>query len=155
MNTPYFINAIQNGVYNSRTSDQYPYIQAAYLFINSLPLDTLRERYKTYSNGVTTDLDYVASVFKKFGAVHKVPYAWVLKMGSIWYRYKKYIETNIDILDDCWKDFDYVTNYDPITNNLTHEYSYDVRQDGKIVPQKIVLQEETTENIKIQNGEET
>ena len=152
LNTPYFINAIQNGVYNSRTSDPYPYIQAAYLFINSLPLDTLRERYKTYSNGVTTDLDYIASVFKKFGAVHKVPYAWVLKMGSIWHRYKKYIETNVDILDTCWKDFDYVTNYDPITNNVNHEYSYTAKVNGEALNQKIVLQSETTDTIKIQNG---
>jgi len=152
LNTPYFINAIQNGVYNSRTSDPYPYIQAAYLFINSLPLDTLRERYKTYSNGVTNDLDYIASVFKKFGAVHKVPYAWVLKMGSIWYRYKKYIETNIDILDTCWKDFDYVTNYDPITNSINHEYNYSIKINGESVNQQIVLQNETTDTIKIQNG---
>ena len=152
LNTPYFINAIQNGVYNSRTSDPYPYIQAAYLFINSLPLDTLRERYKTYSNGVTTDLDYIASVFKKFGAVHKVPYAWVLKMGSIWHRYKKYIETNVDILDTCWKDFDYVTNYDPITNNISHEYSYDTKINGVVKNEKIVLQKETTDNVIIQNG---
>jgi len=152
LNTPYFINAIQNGVYTSRTSDPYPYVQAAYLFINSLPLDTLRERYKTYSNGVTTDLDYVASVFKKFGAIHKVPYAWVLKMGSIWYRYKKYIETNVDILDDCWKDFDYVTNYDPITNNINHKYSYDTRIDGFIGTTNIILQSETTDKVTIQNG---
>jgi len=152
LNTPYFINAIQNGVYNSRTSDPYPYIQAAYLFINSLPLDTLRERYKTYSDGVTTDLDYIASVFKKFGAVHKVPYAWVLKMGSIWHRYKKYIETNVDILDTCWKDFDYVTNYDPITNNISHEYSYDTKINGSVRNEKIVLQKETTDEVKIQNG---
>jgi hypothetical protein len=152
LNTPYFINAIQNGVYNSRTSDPYPYIQAAYLFINSLPLDTLRERYKTYSNGVTTDLDYIASVFKKFGAVHKVPYAWVLKMGSIWHRYKKYIETNVDILDTCWKDFDYVTNYDPITNNISHEYSYDTNINGLTGTTNIILQKETTDEVKIQNG---
>ena len=152
LNTPYFINAIQNGVYNSRTSDPYPYIQAAYLFVNSLPLDTLRERYKTYSNGVTTDLDYMASVFKKFGAIHKVPYAWVLKMGSIWYRYKKYIESNVDILDDCWKDFDYVTNYDPITNNVNHKYSYDTRIDGFTGTTNIILQTETTDNVTIQNG---
>jgi hypothetical protein len=152
LNTPYFINAIQNGVYNSRTSDPYPYIQAAYLFINSLPLDTLRERYKTYSNGVTNDLDYIASVFKKFGAVHKVPYAWVLKMGSIWYRYKKYIETNVDILDTCWKDFDYVTNYDPITSSVNHEYNYSTKINGVTVNQQIVLQNETTDTIKIQNG---
>ena len=152
LNTPYFINAIQNGVYNSRTSDPYPYIQAAYLFINSLPLDTLRERYKTYSNGVTTDLDYIASVFKKFGAVHKVPYAWVVKMGSIWHRYKKYIETNVDILDTCWKDFDYVTNYDPITNNISHEYSYDTNINGLTGTTNIILQKETTDEVKIQNG---
>ena len=152
LNTPYFINAIQNGVYNSRTSDPYPYIQAAYLFINSLPLDTLRERYKTYTNGVTSDLDYIASVFKKFGAIHKVPYAWVLKMGSIWYRYKKYIESNIDILDTCWKDFDYITNYDPITNDVNHQYSYDTRIGGLTEPTNIILQSETTDSITIQNG---
>jgi len=35
LNTPYFINAVQNGVYNSRISgNTYPYVQAAYLFLN-------------------------------------------------------------------------------------------------------------------------
>ncbi|MFN9899585.1 MAG: hypothetical protein ACK55Z_12520, partial [bacterium] len=48
LNTPYFINAVQNGVYNSRLSGiTYPYVQAAYMFLNSLPLATLREKYKS------------------------------------------------------------------------------------------------------------
>jgi hypothetical protein len=104
LNTPYFINAIQNGVYNWRKKDKYPYIQAAFLFINSLPLANLRERYKT--QGVTTELDYIASCFKKFGAIHKMPYAWVLKLGSIWYRYKTYKQSNVDILDSVCKHYD-------------------------------------------------
>ena len=152
LNTPYFINAIQNGVNNSRKSDPYPYVQAAYLFINSLPLASTRERYKTYSQGQTSDLDYIASVFKKFGAIHKVPYAWVLKMGSIWHRYKKYVETNVDILDSCWKEFDYVVNYDPITNDINHQYSYQTTIEGQKVTENIVLQKETSTEIKIQNG---
>jgi diguanylate cyclase (GGDEF)-like protein len=87
-----------NDVYNWRRKDQYPFVQSAYLFLNSLPLASLRERYKTYDSGKTSELDYIASCFKKFGAIHKMPYAWVLKMGSSWHRYKKYKESNIDIL---------------------------------------------------------
>jgi hypothetical protein len=58
----------------------------------------LREKYKSLTNDVTSDLDYISSVLKKFGAIHKLPYAWILKYGSIWHRYKKYKETNVDIL---------------------------------------------------------
>jgi len=129
LNTPYFVNAIQNGVYNSRISgNTYPYVQAAYLFLNSLPLATLREKYKSYSNGVTTDLDYISSALKKFGAIHKLPYAWILKYGSIWHRYKKYKETNVDILESAWKNFDYAGNYYPPTSSTTQIYYY--RYDG-------------------------
>ncbi len=58
-NTPFFVNAIQEGVSNFRNNDPYPYKAAAFLFLNSLPLATLREKYKTYENGTTTDLDYI------------------------------------------------------------------------------------------------
>jgi hypothetical protein len=125
LNTPYFINAIQNGVYNSRISgNTYPYVQAAYLFLNSLPLATLREKYKSLSNNVITDLDYISSALKKFGAIHKLPYAWILKYGSIWHRYKKYKESGVDILQSAWKDFDYAGNYYPITSAVTQTYSF-------------------------------
>ena len=129
-NTPYFINSIQEGVENSKNGVDYPYVSSAYLFINSLPLSTLREKYKTY-NGTTSnysdeDLDYIFASLKKFAAVHKVPYAWVLKIGSIWHRYKKYINTNVDILTNSWKDFDAKLNYDPVNNSATTIYNFTI-----------------------------
>ncbi len=145
LNTPYFINAIQNGVYNWRRKDPYPYTQAAYLFVNSLPLASLKEKYKT--EGASSDLDYIASCFKKFGAIHKMPYAWVLKMGSIWYRYKTYKTSNVDILDSAWKDFDYKTNFDPITSSDTKTYSF--KFDGE---NKITLQNSSDNITSIQTG---
>jgi hypothetical protein len=123
LNTPYFVNAIQEGVKKFRENNLNPYVSAAYYFLNSLPLATLREKYKTYENNTANDLDYIFAAFKKFGAVHKLPYAWVLKMGSIWHRYKTFVQTNVDILDESWKDFDWVTNYDPITSAETRTYN--------------------------------
>jgi hypothetical protein len=145
LNTPYFINAIQNGVNNWRRKDPYPYTQAAYLFINSLPLASLKEKYKT--DGGSSDLDYIASCFKKFGAIHKMPYAWVLKMGSIWYRYKTYINTNTDILDSAWTNFNYKVNFDPITSSDTKTYKFNF--DGV---NEITLQNSSNNINKLQTG---
>lgn len=122
LNTPYFINAVQRGVALEKSNNSNPYIQAAYLFLNSLPLGTLRERYKNY--GSTSELDYIASCFNKYGAIHKMPYAWVLKLGSVWHRYKTFIDSGTDILDSVWTDFDYVNNYDPIGNSKTKLYKF-------------------------------
>jgi len=148
LNTPYFVNAIQKGVQSQKDGDPYPYIEAAYLFINSLPIATLKEKYKTYQNNTTTDLDYIASVFKKFGAIHKMPYAWVLKMGSVWYRYKKYIETNVDILDSIWTGFNYVENYSPILNSENQTYSFDYEKNNV----SITLQTDTPTTANMQVG---
>jgi len=123
LNTPYFVNAIQDGIVKFRNFDKNPYTSAAYLFLNSLPLATTKEKYKSYEDGATIDLDYIFASLKKFGGIHRVPYAWILKLGSIWYRYKNYIETGVDILDNCWKDFDNLTNYDPATSAATKTYS--------------------------------
>jgi hypothetical protein len=135
LNTPYFVNAIQNGVYNWRRQDPYPYVQAAYLFINSLPIASLKEKYKTLD--ASTDLDYIASCFKKFGAIHKMPYAWVLKMGSVWHRYKKYKTNNVDILDSAWKNFDYKENFDPIASSDTKTYSFKFEGEKNITLQNV------------------
>ena len=155
LNTPYFVNAIQNGVANDKKGDQYPYVQAAYLFLNSLPLASLREKYKTLTNNTTTnlnnnttDLDYIASCFNKFGAIHKIPYAWMVKYGSIWHRYKKYKDTGVDILTDVWKNFDYNINYNPITNSTTTPYNF--KYGG--VDRTVVLQSETTTDVNMQVG---
>jgi hypothetical protein len=130
-NTPFFTNSIQNGVHNEKNGSSIAYVQSAYLFLNSLPLATLRERYKKYmevtgtgtGNQNYTELDYIASSFRKFGGLHKLPYAWILKYGSIWYRYKTYLETGVDILDDCWASFDYQSNYNPINGNTDTTYT--------------------------------
>ena len=145
-NTPYFVNAILNGVTNDRRGDKNPYIQAAYLFLNSLPLASTRERYKTY--GTDETLPYIASCLKKFGAVHKMPYAWVLKFGSVWHRYKKYKESGVDILSSAWKNFDYLENYSPVQSSMTQTYTFTINN----IPQSITLQTTTPQGNSIQPG---
>jgi hypothetical protein len=146
LNTPYFINSIQEGVEKLRNKEQYPFVSSAYLFINSLPLSTLREKYKSYnvSNGKTSEesLDYIFASLNKFSAIHKMPYSWILKMGSIWHRYKTYVEKNVDILDNSWKNFDYVKNFDPVTNNKTK--TYNIILPGQTGTTSIVLEQFTT-----------
>ena len=139
-NTPYFVNSIQEGVKNFRNNDEYPFVASAYLFLNSLPLSTLREKYKTYSSNSATDLDYIFATLKKFGAVHKLPYAWILKIGSVWNRYKNFVETGKDILDTSWSGFSYVRNYDPVTNSPTKNYNLIING----AQMDIVLEKNTT-----------
>lgn len=148
LNTPYFVKSIQNGVQNVRTSDPYPFVQSAYLFLNSLPLASLRERYKTNTGDFIEELDYIASCFKKFGAIHKLPYAWILKYGSIWHRYKKYKESNVDILESAWTNFDYITNYSPILSSITQTYEFK----NNDVNTTITLQQETPSTVNMQIG---
>jgi hypothetical protein len=81
LNTPYFTNALQKDITDGS------YKRTAYLFLNSLPLVNL------YNKFAGTD-KYVFSSFNQYAAVHTLPYLWVLKMGSIWNRYK-----NTDILN--------------------------------------------------------
>jgi len=134
LNTPYFVNSIQQGVNNWLSGNSFPYASSAFLFLQSLPLATLREKYKTYDGTSSLDLDYIFATFKKFGAIHKIPYAWVLKYGSIWYRYKTFVNTGIDILQNVFKDFDYVKNFDPITQNLNKSYNLNINGTTQLVP---------------------
>lgn len=125
-NTPFFINAFIEGVKNDRDDLKYPYLTAAYLFLNSLPLSTLREPLKNIidpeDNSKNPSNDYLYATLTKFGAIHRIPYAWILKYGSIWHRYKKYVETGVDILDSVWKNVDIGKIYYPITSDLQHNY---------------------------------
>jgi len=124
LNTPYFINSIQRGIQNFRDNETYPFVASAYLFLNSLPLSTLRETYKTLGDSSNPeDLSYIFATFKKFGGVHKLPFAWILKMGSIWHRYKTFINDGRDIIETSWSGFSYLNNYDPVTNDSEKEYN--------------------------------
>jgi len=125
LNTPYFINAILKGVELSKNqNNKNPYVGLGYLYLNSLPLITTKEKIKQTENGQDPiDLDYLSATLNKFSSLHRLPYSWVLKYGAIWHRYKTYINNNVDILDGIWKDFDYLTNYDPINSAATTTYS--------------------------------
>ena len=125
-NTPYFANAVNKGVELKKQNNDNPYVGLGYLALNSLPLITLREKLKevNLTNKTVTDLDYLYATFTKFAAIHRVPYAWMLKYGSIWHRYKQFVNNNIDILDDIWDDFPYLENYDPINQNASTQYTF-------------------------------
>jgi len=120
LNTPYFINAIQYGVQNQKNGTSSPHKQAAFLFLNSLPLATFKERYKTLDS--STPLDYIFASMRKFGAIHRLPYVWVLKYGAIWHRYKEFVQTGQDILGPVWANFDYINNYDPVSGQTDTSY---------------------------------
>ena len=124
LNTPFFINALQSGITNYITSGatSYPFKEASYLLLNSLPFSTLRERYLSFENNADVESDFIFAGLKKFGAIHRLPKYWILKLGSIWNRYKTYVESNVDILDGVWSDFNYLNNFDPINNNSATTY---------------------------------
>lgn len=122
LNTPYFINAIQKGINSYLNGEVSPYKEAAYLFLNSLPLSTLRERYLSYENNTNTYSDFIFAGLRKFGAIHRLPLFWLLKIGSIWNRYKTYVNDGQDYLTSVWNNFDYLDNYDPINGSPSATY---------------------------------
>ena len=123
LNTPYFINAFSEGIQKMRENNSHPLKAAAYLFLNSLPLSTTLEKYITKKDTTQEYLNYIASCFTKFSGVHKLPYMWVLKYGSIWNRYKTFIEKNEDFLDSSWTNINYQNLYDPVNGDISKVYS--------------------------------
>ena len=124
LNTPYFINAIQEGIENERNDSDHPYISASYLFLNSLPLATTKERYLSNLSNLagTIKNDFISTTLKKYSAVHALPLPWIAKLGSIWYRYKNWKENGVDILSNIWNNFDYANNYDPVNGQTNTPY---------------------------------
>jgi hypothetical protein len=123
LNTPYFINAITQEIENERQGVENPFIVSSYYFLNSLPLATLKEKYKSANELIGNDLDYIAATIKKFGSIHSVPKLWVARLGSVWRRYKTYIETGVDILTNSFTDFDKLDAYDPVSGLYGTQYN--------------------------------
>lgn len=122
LNTPYFINSILDGVEKEKNNELNPYVATGYLFLNSLPMEDIRNPY-VYGKENKNTLGWFYDQVRKFSAIHQVPYSFILKMGAFWHRYKTYFLTGKDILNDCWKDFDYKKYYDPISNDLSKKYT--------------------------------
>lgn len=155
LNTPYFVNSILEGVKNEKDKKENPYVGLGYLCLNALPLATLREKYKSNVTGeistVTNNLDYIFATLNKFSAIHKIPYTWILKYGSIWHRYKKFKNDSVDILDGIWGDFDYKSAYDPILSNTSKPYTFK-NYDGNNVT--ITQYKQITETVTISLGDD-
>jgi len=91
LNTPYFHKQLFNDYTNTKSAGKY--ISSAYLLLNSLPFKDLEDTLKFSGSSVN-----MASMFKEVGATHYVPYHLILKWGSIYHRYKKYLIDDTDIL---------------------------------------------------------
>ena len=88
LNTPWFANAIYKGFVNENASTPAPYAEAAYLFLNSLPLTSTLEKIITEYKGKHQYGAYVAQAIKQLAGYHELPYAFILKIGSLWWNYK-------------------------------------------------------------------
>jgi hypothetical protein len=146
LNSPLFINSIQIGVEEEKSNtSKNPYVRAAYLFLNSLPLSRPGAQY---IDNMNVTYDYIGTSMKKYGAIHSLPKMWICKIGAVWHRYKNYIQDGTDILDLVLGPFNDVPNYDPIDNNPEKEYTFDIDGDStKIVLKKNQLFSNTTLDI--------
>jgi len=133
LNTPYFINSLVEGVSNEINNVDNPYKSAAYLFLNSLPLPTLREK-TLLTNQSTYNIygDYIAKTLNQVSAVHPLPSAWILKYGAIWHRYKEFIDNGNDFLSDVWDNFDANTYFNN-TNGLGYTYDLNVGVNNALI----------------------
>ena len=144
LNTPYFINALLDGVTNDKAGTTNPYTRAAYLFLNSLPVITFRE--KVMERQPTRFTDYVAVLFNQMPALHTVPTALLLKLGSIWWRYKTNIRTQTDPLISIWNPIGGTPAnvYDPVSNNINQQFIFTGVTDS--ATQYDYISENTTDN---------
>jgi len=134
LNTPYFVNAFREGVLNDFNSVSNPYINAAYLLLNSLPLASLRDKtLLDVNNGTTQYGDYIFATLNQVSAIHPLPYAWILKYGSIWNRYKTYVQTGTDTLANVWTDYNAGQGFNPSTNSLNYLYNLNIGENNSPV----------------------
>jgi len=122
LNTPYFINSLIRGVGNEIGAVTEPYKEAAYLFLNSLPLPTFREKCLVFEDTEYEFGSYISQMFNQVGAIHDIPVSLALKIGSLWWRYKSNITTpGSDVLNTVWSDVAPGTIYgSPLATNYTY-----------------------------------
>ena len=91
LNTPYFHKQLYKDFTNGISKGKYA--GSAYLLLNSLPFYDLEDEVN-----VGLGSTRLSNMFKEIGASHYVPYHLILKWGSIYHRYKKYLLEGVDIL---------------------------------------------------------
>ena len=97
LNTPYFHKQLYSD-FNFDGGLDSKYVGSAYLLLNSLPFVDLDEHvnYQTKSGKKVSPL--VSTLFREIGSSQYVPYHLILKWGSIYHRYKRWIVDGVDIL---------------------------------------------------------
>ena len=108
LNTPYFHQQLYSDF--SKTGSIEKYVGSAYLLLNSLPFYDLEDekdflKTKTDATGgvvvTATKKVRISSLFREVGSTHFLPYHLIVKWGSIYHRYKKYIIDGVDIISGC------------------------------------------------------
>lgn len=113
LNTPYFHKKLFEDI--NRTNVLGKYVSSAYLFLNSLAFKNFHERI----NGVL-----ISSLFREVSATHKLPFFLILKWGSQFHRFKKYLKENVDILENVSEKIDTSLFFDN-NKNLTYQIKDD------------------------------
>lgn len=88
LNTPYFHKQLYSDFGNNYVYGKYA--GSAYLLINSLPFKDLEDNFLNQTKTFT--------LFNEISATHFIPYHLIVKWGSIYHRYKKFITEGVDIL---------------------------------------------------------
>lgn len=96
MNTPWFANAIYKAFTEEQIGNPQPYKDAAYLFLNSLPVTSTLEKVITEYKGKHQYGAYVAQAIKQLAGYHELPYSFILKIGSIWHEYTSVVDSPVD-----------------------------------------------------------
>ena len=95
LNTPYFHKQLFADFMDTEVNGPNGrYSASAYLFLNSLPFVDLDDNVN-YDGMIIM----VSSLFREISTSQYVPYFLMLKWGSIYHRYKNYINTGKDILE--------------------------------------------------------
>ena len=85
------------------------------MLLNSLPFIDLHDRI-VFNNTETL----ASTLFREIGASHKIPYHLMLKWGSIYHRYKKYISDGIDIVNGVTQPINIEEYYDNTMTGRTY-----------------------------------
>jgi len=104
LNTPYFHKQLYSDFFNNQSLGKYA--GSAYLLLNSLPYYDLEE---TIPNILPNNIK-LSSIYREIGATHFIPYHLLLKWGSIYHRYKRYLVDNVDILSPILSTNNQTTN---------------------------------------------
>ena len=105
LNTPYFHRTLYNDFLKPNALGKYA--SSSYLFINSLPFYDLDQDIKLGNTNVR-----MSNLFREIGSSHFIPYHLIVKWGSIYHRYKKYITEGVDIMDGVTTPIDGSTFFD-------------------------------------------